>query len=114
MGASHIPAITVLNKTDMLSEHELENILVETRGKALAISALHGYGLDELAALVEAELLADSQVVSLLVPYSMWDIVSEIRTCGSILEEEHGDAGAVITCRLSLVDMNRIKKKLSG
>ncbi len=114
LGASHIPAITVLNKTDMLSEHELENILVETRGKALAISALHGYGLDELAALVEAELLADSQVVSLLVPYSMWDIVSEIRTCGSILEEEHGDAGAVITCRLSLVDMNRIKKKLSG
>ncbi|HHT85126.1 MAG: GTPase HflX [Bacillota bacterium] len=114
LGASDIPTITVFNKGDMLSEKDLDNMVMETGGSTLAISALHGHGLDELAALVEEELLADSHLVSLLVPYSKWDIVSEIRACGSILDEAHGDSGAVITCRLSPVEFQRIKKKLSG
>lgn len=114
LGAAQIPMITVFNKIDMLPEKEVDDIMVDTRHRALGISALHGDGIDELAAMVEDEFLRDTQVVSLLVPYSMWDIVSEIRTCGSILDEVHGESGATITCRLSPVDANRINKKLSG
>jgi len=114
LGASQIPMITVFNKIDMLPDKEVDNIMAGTKGRALGISALHGDGIDELAAMIEDELLRDTQVVSLLVPYSMWDIVSEIRTCGSILDEVHGESGALIICRLNPVDANRINKKLSG
>ncbi|HHY12653.1 MAG TPA: GTPase HflX [Firmicutes bacterium] len=113
LGASQLPTITVLNKADKVLYQDMDT-LAGIRGKALGISALKGYGLDDLAVLVEEQLVAHTQVVSLSIPYSMWDVLSEIRDAGSILEEVHEESGARITCRLDPVDIDRFRKKLSG
>lgn len=113
LGASQLPTITVLNKADKVLYQDMDT-LAGIRGKALGISALKGYGLDDLAVLVEEQLVAHTQVVSLSIPYSMWDVLSEIRDVGSILEEVHEESGARITCRLDPVDIDRFRKKLSG
>jgi len=110
LGASQLPTITVLNKADKVLYQDMDT-LAGIRGKALGISALKGYGLDDLAVLVEEQLVAHTQVVSLSIPYSMWDVLSEIRDVGSILEEVHEESGARITCRLDPVDIDRFQKK---
>ena len=82
--------------------------------KAIPISALWGWGLEQLSDQVEKILTANTEVVSLEVPYVMWDLVSEIRERGTVLKETYSNTGAKITCRLSRSDMARLSKKLPG
>lgn len=112
LGAKERPTVIAFNKTDRVIDADLES-MARIQGQTVGISALHGYGIEELSILVEQVLLAGTEVVSLSIPYSMWDVLSEIRQVGTIIEENHDDTGATITCRLSSADIARISKKLS-
>ncbi len=113
LGAGESPIITAFNKADKVAHANLEEI-TKMQSRAVAISALKGNGLEKLAMLVEKQLLANTQVVSWSIPYSRWDVMSEIREVGTILEEVHEDSGAKVTCRLDPVDVDRFKKILLG
>jgi len=112
LGAGHVPVVYAFNKSD--KPMELDALEVASEYKAIPISALYGWGLEELAVQIEEELAASTEVVSLNVPYVKWDLVSEIREHGTVLEETYGSTGAKITCRLSRHEIARLSKKLSG
>ncbi len=112
LGAKERPMVIAFNKTDRISDTGLES-LGKIQGQSVGISALHSHGVEELSVLVEQVLLAGTEVVSLSIPYSMWDVLSEIRQVGTIIKENHDETGATITCRLPSSDIARISKKLS-
>ncbi len=109
LGAKERPTVIAFNKTDRVIDADLES-MARIQGQTVGISALHGYGIEELSILVEQVLLAGTEVVSLSIPYSMWDVLSEIRQVGTIIEENHDDTEPTITCRLSSADIARISK----
>ena len=112
LGAGHVPIVYAFNKSDKPTGFDVMEVADEY--KAVPISALWGWGIDQLSAQVEEILKANTEVVSLEVPYVMWDLVSEIRERGTVLEETYSNTGAKITCRLSQSDMARLSKKLPG
>ncbi len=113
LGASDRSIITVLNKSDKVSEHELK-VAMTKQHIALHVSALSGYGISKFATTVERHLLKENKIVSLIVPYAMWNILFEIRKAGAILQKIHGKSGAEIICKLDPVDAVRFSKRLSG
>ncbi len=113
LGAGERPMVIAFNKADRVSDGNRQ-ATAKIHDNSVDISALHGYGIQELAALVEQKLMAGTEVVSWEIPYSMWDLLSEIRQTGTIIEEAHDDKGARIVCRLSPADVARFSKKLLG
>jgi len=112
LGAGEVPTIYAFNKCDKVRDVNVAEIAAEYRG--IPISALYGYGLEDLFMRIEKELLSKTKIVSWKIPYVMWDVLSEIREYGTILEEVYDTNGAQVTCRLAPADISRLSKKLSG
>ncbi len=104
LGASHQPRIDVLNKCD-----KAENI--PFLPGAVHISAKEGTGIDELLAQIASLLNARRQQAVLLVPFSQYGAVNEVRSLGQIVSEEHLEEGTKITALLEESAKNRLIAK---
>ena len=107
IGALDRPTVTVMNKTDLLSEVELDKI----RGRhadAVFCSAATGMGLDDLVERLGAELARLKVEVSLDVPFDRGEIVARVHQEGEVLSETYGADGTHLVARLpreSLADL---------
>ncbi len=97
IGADTQPRIDVLNKSDLLSPDE--EVLPVMPG-ALRISAQTGAGVDALLAAIAKELRKTEQKLTLLVPFSRYGVIAELRQKGRVTEEEHLDTGTRVTVML--------------
>ena len=105
LGAAEIPRINVYNKIDKLSEP------VDKPGACL-ISAKTGEGMDALIGRIE-QALANARVqIDVLIPYSKYEAAALLRSEGTILSEEHEEAGARISATLDEASMWKLKKLL--
>jgi len=104
LGASGQPRIDVLNKCDAAQS-------VPFLPGAVHISATEGTGLDELLSRIAALLNARRQQVVLLVPFSQYGAVNEVRSLGQIVSEEHLEEGTKITALLEDSAKNRLISK---
>ena len=104
LGASQQPRIDVLNKCD-----SAENI--PFLPGAVHVSATQGTGIDELLGRIASLLNAKRQQVELLVPFSQYGAVSDVRSLGQIVSEEHLEEGTRITALLEESALSRLITK---
>ena len=104
LGASHQPRIDLLNKCDAAES-------IPFLPGAVHVSATEGTGLDGLLDRIASLLNASRQQAVLLVPFSKYGLINEIRSLGQIVEEEHLAEGTKITALLEESAKNRLISK---
>ena len=104
LGATEQPRIEVINKCD------LGNAAPSLPG-AVMISAQTGEGVDQLMDAIAAQLQRTHSPVKLLIPFSRYGLLSQVRPLGQVLEEKHTDSGTELTLLLSSADRDRLLSK---
>ncbi len=87
LGCENQPIIRVFNKCD------IENIWHKNTDENVFISASTGEGINELMEIITKKLSATTIKVSLMLPYSVGSLVSDLREEGKILNEEYTNDG---------------------
>ncbi|HEY9438325.1 MAG TPA: GTPase HflX [Streptomyces sp.] len=99
VGATDVPEIVVINKSDAADPLVLQRLL-RIEKHAIAVSARTGAGIDELLALIDAELPRPSVGIEALVPYIQGGLVSRVHAEGEVISEEHTAEGTLLTARV--------------
>jgi GTP-binding protein HflX len=100
IGASGIPEVVALNKVDRVSEHGRARALARVEGRAVAISARTGEGLDALMEAIEAALPRFPIEVLLLVPYGREDVTALLHRDAEVVSEDAREDGTLIRARV--------------
>ncbi|MEV3991314.1 GTPase HflX [Streptomyces sp. NPDC049837] len=99
VGAVDVPEIVVINKADAADPLVLQRLLRIER-HSIAVSARTGEGIDELLALIDAELPRPRVEVEVLLPYTQGALVSRAHAEGEVLSEEHTPEGTHLKARV--------------
>jgi GTP-binding protein HflX len=99
IGATGIPEVVVVNKSDIADPLVLGRL--QRREKhCVLVSAKTGEGLNDLLALLEAEVPHPDTHVHVVLPYAEGSLVSRIHSEGEVLVEEHLDEGTRLEARV--------------
>lgn len=97
--AANLPEIVVINKADAADPFALDRLKLREKN-SIAVSALTGDGIDELIAMIEAQLPSPQIDVKVLIPYSQGDLVARIYKEGHLLSREDTEQGTVIVAKV--------------
>jgi len=98
-GASEIPELIVVNKSDVADPAVLGDLRRDMR-HVVFVSALTGDGFDDLMDALERDLPTPAVEVDVLVGYEHSDLVAQVHREGEIESVEHGDMGTRIKARV--------------
>jgi GTPase len=98
--ADHIPVLTALNKVDRLSDPERARQTLESYPNAVAISALSGYGLEDLLKMIGSNLYETHEEVLVRLPYQEGGLISLFHEQGHVDWVEHNDNNVRMKGRL--------------
>lgn len=96
LGAANKPIITVLNKVDKCENKGLLLKLKLKYQKTVQISALHKEGFDNLLALIEKELKELRTIITVKIPQSQYQLVSELMEKGRVIHKDYEDNDVVM------------------
>jgi GTP-binding protein HflX len=96
IGADQKPMLVALNKIDLLPSPEDAQAWTAQYPNAVAISALHSQGLDQLLARIESALVQQMVHVRVRVPYSANELVAVFHQSGVVVHERNTTAGTLI------------------
>lgn len=99
IGAQEVPELVVINKADIADEDTIARLL-RREPHAVVVSATSGFGLDDLAAAIEADLPGAWVEVDVLVPYARGDLLSRAHREGEVIDEQHGPDGTRLKARV--------------
>jgi len=99
IGASGIPELIVINKSDIANPEVVDQLLRE-ESDAIAVSVHTGKGIPLLRQMVERNLPRPAVAVSVLIPYQRGELVSAIHDRGEIDEESYRESGTFIRGRV--------------
>lgn len=99
VGAVNVPEVVVVNKADAADPLVLQRLMRAER-HAIAVSARTGQGIEELLALIDAELPRPQVEIEALVPYTEGGLVSRVHAEGELLSEEHTAEGTLLKARV--------------
>ncbi|MEV7490334.1 GTPase HflX [Streptomyces anulatus] len=99
VGAVDVREIVVINKADAADPLVLQRLLRNEK-HAITVSARTGAGIDELLALIDAELPRPSVEIEVLVPYIQGALVSRVHAEGEVLSEEHTAEGTLLKAQV--------------
>ena len=88
IGADKVPEIIVINKSDAADPVVLARLL-HREPHSIVVSARTGAGIEELMALVDAELPHPDVAVDVVVPYDRGDLVARLHREGEVDSVEH-------------------------
>lgn len=100
VGGDQIKEVIVINKADVADPEVLDRLLRHEK-HAIAVSARTGQGMDELRALIDAELPKPEIEVDVLVPYDRGDLISRLHEEAEILESEHVADGTRVRAKVT-------------
>jgi GTP-binding protein HflX len=100
IGAGERPRLLVLNKADLLDEHERTRA-VNGHRDALLVSAATGEGLEELRERIDQEFQRGREAVELLLPYSEGARLAELHELAGELEREDTPEGVRVRVLLA-------------
>jgi GTP-binding protein HflX len=100
IGAGGIPEVLALNKVDLLSDVERTRVLARADGRATAISARTGEGLDELLDVIEDVLPRFPVEVTLLVPFGREDVTALLHREAEVLSTDPEENGTLVRARV--------------
>jgi GTP-binding protein HflX len=112
-GSAQRPVIEALNKIDLFDEEGREaEIRSASRAKlTVALSALTGEGMDELLAMIDADLGRRRQALSVHVPLDDGETLAWLYRRGEVLAREDRDNEALVTVLLDAADTARLQKR---
>lgn len=99
VGATDVPEFVVINKADAADPLVLQRLLRNER-HAIAVSARTGEGIEELLALIDAELPRPEVEIETVVPYTHGGLVSRVHAEGEVISEEHTPDGTLLKARV--------------
>lgn len=99
VGAVKVPEIVVINKADAADPLVLQRLLRIER-RSIAVSARTGQGIEELLALIDAELPRPAIEVEAVVPYTRGGLVARAHAEGEVISEEHTAEGTLLKARV--------------
>ncbi|MEU6845562.1 GTPase HflX [Streptomyces sp. NPDC046716] len=99
VGATDVPEIVVVNKADAADPLVLQRLLRNEK-HAIAVSARTGAGIEELLALIDAELPRPEVEIEALVPYTHGQLVARAHSDGEVISEEHTPEGTLLKARV--------------
>ncbi|MEV5974540.1 GTPase HflX [Streptomyces sp. NPDC051921] len=99
VGAVNVPEIVIINKADAADPLVLQRLL-RVEKHSLAVSARSGEGIEELLALIDAELPRPEVEIEVLVPYTQGGLVSRVHAEGDLISEEHTPEGTLLKARV--------------
>ncbi|WP_405978264.1 GTPase HflX [Streptomyces sp. NBC_00158] len=99
VGAVNVPEIVVINKADAADPLVLQRLLRIER-HSIAVSARTGLGIEELLALIDAELPRPAVEVEALVPYTRGALIARAHADGEVISEEHTPEGTLLKARV--------------
>ncbi|MFE0652356.1 GTPase HflX [Streptomyces sp. NPDC059534] len=99
VGAVNVPEIVVINKADAADPLVLQRLL-RMEKHSLVVSARSGQGIEELLALIDAELPRPQVELEVLVPYTQGGLVSRVHAEGEVESEEHTPEGTLLKARV--------------
>ncbi len=106
IGAGRKPRLLVLNKADLLSEDERQEVTIAHPG-AVLVSALDGEGLEALREAVEAAFEETLTEVELLVPYSEGGRLHELHEVAGDLERTEREDGVLVHAMVPAAELHR-------
>lgn len=109
IGAAEKPKMVVFNKSDLIPEDK--NLTVLSGGAPFVeISAKEGTGIDKLLSKLEDLVPGKKKKITLLIPYSKGQIVSELHANQTILEEDYEAEGTRITALLDAISYSKYRE----
>ncbi|MFF0436395.1 GTPase HflX [Streptomyces sp. NPDC004327] len=99
VGAVDVPEIVIVNKADAADPLVLQRLL-RIEKHSLAVSARSGEGIEQLLALIDAELPRPQVEIEVLVPYTQGGLVSRAHAEGEVISEEHTPEGTLLKARV--------------
>ena len=97
--AHNIPELVVINKADASDPFVIDRIKLHEKN-AIAVSALTGQGIDELVAMIEAQLPHPQIDIKATVPYDRGDLLARAYREGNVLTRTDTEAGTVIIAKV--------------
>ncbi len=97
--AHNIPELVVINKADAADPFVIDRIKLHEKN-AIAVSALTGQGIDELVALIEAQLPHPQLDIKATIPYDRGDLLARAYREGNVLSRTDTEAGTVIVAKV--------------
>ena len=99
IGAQEIARVLVFNKSDLLSDVELQAMRVRFP-EAVFVSSLEGSNIDDLIRRIALVASAQEELIDVLVPYDRGDLVSLAHKSCTILSESYGETGTKLSLRV--------------
>ena len=113
IGANDKPKFVVFNKSDLIPEDK--NLTVLSGGAPFVeISAKNGTGIDKLLSMLEDLVPGKKKEVTLLIPYSMGQILSQIHENQTVLEETFEAGGTRIKTMLDAISYSKYREYIVG
>ncbi len=109
IGASEVPRVLALNKSDVIPPNGRER-LISLFPDGVFISSLTGEGLDELLEAVAARLNPSNRVAAFRIPYDRADLRSLLYAHGEVLEESAASEGITLRVKASPTIMGRLRE----
>jgi GTP-binding protein HflX len=97
--AHNIPELVVINKADAADSFVIDRIKLHEKN-AIAVSALSGQGIDELVAMIEAQLPHPQLDIKATIPYERGDLLARAYREGNVLSRTDTEAGTVIVAKV--------------
>ena len=97
--AQNIPELVVINKADAADPYVI-NRLKRHEKNSIAISALTGEGIDELVAMIEAQLPHPQLDIKATIPYDRGDLLARAYREGNVLSRTDTEVGTVIVAKV--------------
>ncbi len=100
IGAQDVPEIVVINKADMADPVVLARVQ-RREPHSVVVSARSGAGIDELLAMIDADLPHAAVAIDVVVPYSRGDLVARAHREGELDTVEHVETGTRLIGRVN-------------
>lgn len=97
--AQNIPELVVINKADAADPYVINRIKLHEKN-SIAISALTGEGIDELVAMIEAQLPHPQLDIKATIPYDRGDLLARAYREGNVLSRTDTEDGTVIVAKV--------------
>lgn len=108
IGAGEVPEVLALNKWDLVEESEGERIL-RRHPDGVAVSALHGEGVEALLTSVAEGLPSPPVEVFLLVPYDRPEVLPMLYRRAEVLSSEDTPEGTEVVARVGEAELSRVQ-----
>ena len=108
IGAAALPEVLALNKWDLLDTRDRTRVR-RRHPEGVPVSALTGWGVDELGIVLEERIPAPPIEVHLLVPFDRPDVVPRLYRRGQVVSVEEGEDGTSVVARIPPSELPRVQ-----